>query len=228
MGMKDNPQCMAFGLFMIWFASVTVNLGPTFLSGALAANADTVMEEPSCPLVQGPYRHYVLNAIWIFINSLSIMLTVYHLHKLYKDSTRTAMENMRINRLYSANGGPDYQDLIVVSPSKGLRVERQMMAMEEEGINQVKMFVIITLAYLIFWGPLFVVTLANISTDWKDVKSSVSHEVSLHVSFVHAIINPLLFLLMHKDLRASFVRMVCCQMDQEKEELTPDITKLLL
>ena len=34
------------------FASVTVNLGPTFLSGALAANADTVMEEPSCPLVQ--------------------------------------------------------------------------------------------------------------------------------------------------------------------------------
>ena len=54
-----------------------------------------------------------------------------------------------------------------------------MMQMEEEGINQVKMFVIITLAYLIFWGPLFVVTLANISTDWKDVKSSVAHEVNL-------------------------------------------------
>ena len=52
-----------------------------------------------------------------------------------------------------------------------------MMQMEEEGINQVKMFVIITLAYLIFWGPLFVVTLANISIDWKDVESSVAHEV---------------------------------------------------
>ena len=34
------------------FASVTVNLGPTFLSGALAANAGAVMDEPSCPLVQ--------------------------------------------------------------------------------------------------------------------------------------------------------------------------------
>merc|ERR1712106_1272034 len=56
--LKDSPQCMAFGLFMIWFASVTVNLGPTFLSGALAANAGAVMDEPSCPLVQGPYRHY--------------------------------------------------------------------------------------------------------------------------------------------------------------------------
>ena len=37
---------------MCRFASVTVNLGPTFLSGALAANAGAVMDEPSCPLVQ--------------------------------------------------------------------------------------------------------------------------------------------------------------------------------
>ena len=113
---------------MCRFASVTVNLGPTFLSGALAANAGAVMDEPSCPLVQvtggrlgflnfistsilsesnygyqyskgdifiynanmpqGPYRHYVLNVIWIFINSLSILLTIYHLHRLYKDYTR--------------------------------------------------------------------------------------------------------------------------------------------
>ena len=31
---------------------MTVNLGPTFLSGALAANAGAAMDEPSCPLVQ--------------------------------------------------------------------------------------------------------------------------------------------------------------------------------
>ncbi len=28
---QDSPQCVGFGLFMIWFASITVNLGPTFL-----------------------------------------------------------------------------------------------------------------------------------------------------------------------------------------------------
>ena len=52
-----------------------------------------------------------------------------------------------------------------------------MIQMEEDGINRVKMFVIVTVAYLIFWGPLFIVTLANISLDWKDAKSSVAHEV---------------------------------------------------
>jgi len=227
---KDSPQCMSFGLFMIWFASVTVNLGPTFLSGALAANADTVMDEPSCPLVQGPYRHYVLNAIWIFINTLSIMLTIYHLHKLYKDSTRTSLEALRVNRMYSPNGVLESQDLIVISPSKSIKVHSYMIQMEEDGINRVKMFVIVTVAYLIFWGPLFIVTLANISLDWKDAKSSVAHEVSLHVSFVHAIINPLLFLLLHKQLRTTFLDMICCHMGNyaEEEEWTPDTAKLIL
>ena len=99
------------------FASVTVNLGPTFLSGALAANAGAVMDEPSCPLVQvnteseivwiidltqGPYRHYVLNAIWILINLLCIMLTIYHLRKLYRDFTKSNIEALRVHRLFSS------------------------------------------------------------------------------------------------------------------------------
>ena len=58
-----------------------------------------------------------------------------------------------------------------------------MIEFEEEGIKHVKMFVIITLAYIIFWGPLFVVTLINISLDWKDAKSSVSHEVRFSLLF---------------------------------------------
>ena len=81
---------------------MTVNLGPTFLSGALAANAGAVMDEPSCPLVQGPYRHYVLNAIWILINLLCIMLTIYHLRKLYRDFTKSNIEALRVHRLFSA------------------------------------------------------------------------------------------------------------------------------
>ena len=50
--LKNGPQCVAFGVFIIWFSSITLNLGPTFLSGALAANADAHMLQPSCPLVQ--------------------------------------------------------------------------------------------------------------------------------------------------------------------------------
>ena len=39
-------------IVMFRFASITINLGPTFLSGALAANLDDHVHEPSCPIVQ--------------------------------------------------------------------------------------------------------------------------------------------------------------------------------
>ena len=59
-----NANCFQFPFFtftstftfsflvIIRFSSITINLGPTFLSGALAANADAHIHEPSCPLVQ--------------------------------------------------------------------------------------------------------------------------------------------------------------------------------
>ena len=37
--------------------------------------------------------------------------------------------------------------------------------------------VVITTAYLIFWGPLFAVTLVNWDWDYEDAKESTAHEV---------------------------------------------------
>ena len=70
----DGSQSIMFALFMIWFASITVNLGTTFLSGGLAANADDILLEPSCPIILGPYRHYALNFLCLhwFISSYQL------------------------------------------------------------------------------------------------------------------------------------------------------------
>lgn len=88
-------QCVLFGTFMIWFASITINLGPTFLSGALAANTESGHNAPSCPLVHGPFRHYILNVLWIAINMICVALTLIHLRKLHKDLTKANVEAVR-------------------------------------------------------------------------------------------------------------------------------------
>lgn len=36
-----------------------------------------------------------------------------------------------------------------------------LMRMEREGIQKVKMFLVITAAYIVFWGPLFFVTIVR-------------------------------------------------------------------
>jgi len=70
---------------MVWFAALTINLGPTFLSGALAAQAEIIPNVPSCPLVRGPTRHVVLNILWASVNLLCVVLATAHLRKLRKD-----------------------------------------------------------------------------------------------------------------------------------------------
>merc|ERR1712226_1554552 len=75
---------------------------------------------------------------------------------------------------------------------------------------RVKMFTVITIAYLIFWGPLFLVTLFSYTDDYKTENPSTSHEVTLHVAFVHAFVNPTLFLVLHKGLRKATFDLLCC------------------
>lgn len=82
---------------MIWFASITINLGPTFLSGALAANTESGHNAPSCPLVHGPFRHYILNVLWIVINIICVALTLFHLRKLHRDLTKANVEAVSAN-----------------------------------------------------------------------------------------------------------------------------------
>ena len=52
--------------------------------------------------------------------------------------------------------------------------------MEKEGVARVKMLSIITGSYLIFWGPLFIVTVWNWNWSWVQAKNSIAHEVGRH------------------------------------------------
>ena len=51
--LKNGPQCVAFGVFIIWFSSITLNLGPTFLSGAISSGGNHHYYYPS-----HHYKHF--------------------------------------------------------------------------------------------------------------------------------------------------------------------------
>ncbi|XP_043602286.1 uncharacterized protein LOC122576280 isoform X2 [Bombus pyrosoma] len=185
--LMDSPQCVLFGTFMIWFASITINLGPTFLSGALAANTESGHNAPSCPLVHGPFRHYILNVLWIAINMICVALTLIHLRKLYKDLTKANVE---------ARSG---------AAEEHRKMRNYLKRMEREGVQRVKMFLVVTAAYGILWGPLFFVTLVN----HPIIGNPTGYEVTLHIAYIHAFANPVLFLSMHRGLRQGLSEFFC-------------------
>ncbi|XP_043464715.1 uncharacterized protein LOC122500061 isoform X2 [Leptopilina heterotoma] len=220
--LMDSPQCVLFGTFMIWFASITINLGPTFLSGALAANTDTVQNAPSCPLVHGPFRHYILNVLWIAVNIICIVLTLFHLKKLHRDLTKANVEAVRVaglvTTLVSVTGGHSVMEGTITetrptnsaSKDDGAIAEHRKMRnyfrrMERDGVQRVKMFLVITAAYVLFWGPLFFVTLVQ----HPSIGNPTGYEVTLHIAYVHAFVNPVLFLTLHRGLRNCLMEFCC-------------------
>ncbi|XP_077539777.1 uncharacterized protein LOC144152383 [Haemaphysalis longicornis] len=176
-GGPDSPQCLALALFLVWFASLTVQLGPTFLAGARAAHL--------CPVQPGP--HYVLGLLWVGVNAFCVLLTAMHLRRLHRDLCRSKVEAARVASLVtammvSAPGDRTMQDY----------VERQ----ERWGLRRLRAFGLLLAAYLLFWGPLFVVTLVQ-------PKAPLPHQVAMHVAFVHATVNPALLLVLDTDPRGS-------------------------
>ena len=79
----------------------------------------------------------------------------------------------------------DCEDLLQVSPPQSVKIQSYIRHLETEGISRVKMFIVITTAYLIFWGPLFLVTLGNYPSDWKQAKNSMAHEVAPFIIFLN-------------------------------------------
>nr|XP_037875013.1 uncharacterized protein LOC105841761 isoform X2 [Bombyx mori] len=203
--LMDSPQCVLFGTFMIWFASITINLGPTFLSGALAASAGSYGSygpAPSCPLVRGPFRHYVLNALWIGVNAVCVGLTLFHLRKLHRDLTKTVDGNF-------SDGHCRPSGSTSLPLGGGRRLRGYLARVEREGVRRVRMFLVITAAYVLFWGPLFMITLLHHPALTSHVAYELYFQITLHISYVHAAVNPLLFMALHRALRRAALQLCC-------------------
>ncbi|XP_054163721.1 uncharacterized protein LOC128961500 [Oppia nitens] len=181
----DSPYCIVFAVFIIWFASLTINLGPTLLSGALASGTDTTGHLNICPMVYRPVRHYVLDLLWISVNLMCVMLMAIHLRKLYKDIVKSNLEAIHVSSLVTT--------MMTVQTDREQDDQRNfynyVQRLENEGISRVKMFVIILIAYLLFWGPLYIITITQ-----PGLETSLTYEICLHVALTHCIVNPILFM----------------------------------
>ncbi len=154
---SDSPHCIIFGLFIIWFASLTINLGPTFLSGALMSSTDIDGTLDVCPMVYKPVRHYVLNMLWICVNLMCALLMAIHLRKLYKDIVKSNLEAVRLASLVTT--------MMTIQSESDQHDQKHfydyIKRMEQEGLNRVKIFILILVVYFIFMGPLYIITLTQ-------------------------------------------------------------------
>ena len=163
----DSGYCLTFGILMIWFAALTINLGPTFLSGVLVSGSEVVGHLDVCPMVYRPVRHYVFNALWICVNLMCFGLMAVHLRKLYKDINKSSLEAIRVASLMTAmmtvrtNSGVNDHNHREDNHSNVNNFYDQQNKCQKDGIQRVKVFGVILLAYILCFGPLYAITILN-------------------------------------------------------------------
>ena len=135
--------------------------------------------------LQGPYRHYILNVLWIMINMLCMLLIIKQLHRLHKEFSH---KNVKVKHCHCSFicWVKTYKECILQvssvksgynSDGRARLVSYLASRVGKEGASKVRIFFAISFSYILFWGPLFTVTLVNWNWEWKDAKNSLSHEV---------------------------------------------------
>ncbi|XP_064472819.1 uncharacterized protein LOC135387641 [Ornithodoros turicata] len=185
-GAPSAPACLAFAIFLVWFSSTTIQLGPTFLAGATAALLCPPRQNVLPPRTLAPVRHHVLGALWVGVNSLCLLLAALHLRKMHKDLCRSKLETARVASLVTA--------MMLSSAADTDHVQSYVEQREQRGLRRLHMFWVLLAAYLVFWGPLYCVALVRPNT-------LLPQQVALHVAFLHAAVNPALVLVLDTDLR---------------------------
>ena len=158
LGVKDsrNYCCVIFGIFMIWFASIIMNLGVAFIPG----NPIYDRRVGHCIFIYGITRNYVLHMLWISLISLGLGLTCMYLHKFRIDIKRTSY--YRLSTLVRAT--------VTIDSKATTSTQRHVSEIREklhvEFVQRVTMRKLCLLVFLValfitFWYPLFILSIVD-------------------------------------------------------------------
>ena len=155
MGIKDsrNYCCVIFGIFMIWFSSIIMNLGVAFIPG----NPSFDREMGHCIFVYGITRNYVLHMLWIVLITMALVLTSVYLRMLYLDIKSSSY--YRMPTLVRATVSID-------TSVRTASQRRQSYVREKHHVKRVLrvtrkklyLLIILTFLFMLFWYPLFMLT----------------------------------------------------------------------
>jgi hypothetical protein len=156
LGIKDSGNfcCVIFGICMIWFTSLILNLGVAFIPG----NPSFKRDVGHCTFLYGITGNYVLHVLWISLVSFAMVLTVMYLRKLHCDIKMNSY--YRLSTLIRATIHIDANNSPEITPDD--QAEKIMIKkIERFSLRKVYILMTMTLCYVLFWYPLFMLTLVD-------------------------------------------------------------------
>jgi len=139
--------CLSFGIIIIWFSSIILHLGITMIGSESKSYYD--LDGKYCNFIIRDIRGYVLTLMWIIITIFSLIITVRYIHKILNEVSSKRRNNQPL------------LSLAILGQSHGQSIASKDILMQQ--IEQrIKLNILLIILFIIFWFPLFIVTLCDI------------------------------------------------------------------
>lgn len=151
-----NYSCVIFGIFMIWFSSIIMNLGVAFIPG----NPSFDREASQCVFIYGITRNYVLHCLWIVLVTMGLVCTIVYIRMLYLDIKRSSYYSMAT--LIKATVSIDISIRTETQRDQlALRQKRYAKTVQRHTKKKLYLLISLVVCFILFWYPLFCVTLSD-------------------------------------------------------------------
>lgn len=203
LGIQDsrNYCCVMFGIFIIWFGSIIMNLGVAFIPG----NPGFDRKVDYCIFVYGITRNYILHILWIVLVTMAVCLTIMYLKKLHMDIKRASY--YRLSTLIRATVNID-TDVMTRTQQREheFRERHHIKWIQRITRKKLALLVILLAMFILFWYPMFLLTVAD--PRFK-VQPHIYKALTLY-AWSNPAISPIIFLL--------HLKVICCCRKDEKED----------
>lgn len=203
----DSHQCVIFGVVMVWFTGVLINVVPTLIMESDKVFASKP-EYGQCAFIFGPLQNtYVLNILWTGFNYFIIGICAYQIYKLHRDMTMASnLEAMKVVSLVTTMLSVNSQ----TANTEHQRVQNYVQQLEKDAVRRLRTFTILLAIITIHWSPLFLVGLADI---WG-AYAPAAYKFCAFFACANTFTNPLVFLCLHKNIKDGATVLFCCHVGE--------------
>ncbi|CAF3310822.1 unnamed protein product [Rotaria socialis] len=185
--------CLSFGILIIWFSSVILHLGITMIGSESKSYYDN--DGQYCNFIIRDIRGYVLTLMWIIITIFSLMITIRYIHKILSEVSLKRRNNQPL------------LSLAILGQYHGQTIATKDILMQQIQLR-IKLNILLIVLFIIFWFPLFIVTLC-------DIKFKISEQILrylLLLAWSNSSISPLTYCLLLP--KCNYLCRLCCQKDR--------------
>ena len=147
---EKNQYCVIFGLCLIWFTCLLLNMGVVFLP----KGTKYLPELGTCTFAYGSASNFVLRILWMLLITVAIVLAFSHFicmyHRIkYKNNDRKLNQNIQTRTS---------EDL----ESDTFQTNRQQNNLYDHlYLRRITVLLLLVICFIIFWYPLFILILID-------------------------------------------------------------------